>query len=112
MRRETGSNDWPNCSWSPSRRKAVPMGDRDRPGKKASATPLLERDDLKPEERVRIGRAAAVLLGWGLVASTVLALLALWHLIRRGRILRANLAPPKNVSLPEIDAQSGPPPSP
>jgi len=63
--------------------------------------PLLERDDLTPEERARIGRAAATLLGWGLVATAVLGLLALWHLVRRGRILRANLAPPKVVSLPE-----------
>jgi hypothetical protein len=88
------------------------MAGRDRTGRKPGSTPLLEREDLKPEERARIGRAAATLLGWGLVASTVLALLALWHLIRRGRILRANLAPPKIVSLPEIEAKSGPPPSP
>ena len=87
------------------------MADRDRPGGKQGATPLLERDDLKPEERIRIGRAVAVLLGWGLAASTVLALLAIWHLIRRGRVLRANLAPPKTVSLPEIEAKPGPSPS-
>ncbi len=62
---------------------------------------MLERPDLKPEERVRIGRAVAGLLGWGLVATAVLGLLALWHLVRRGRILRANLTPPKAVSLPE-----------
>jgi hypothetical protein len=87
------------------------MAGRDRPETKPGATPLLERDDLKPEERARVGRAAAILLGWGLVASTVLALLALWHLIRRGRVLRANLAPPKTISLPEIEAKPGPPPS-
>lgn len=85
------------------------MRGRDRPESKPATTPLLERADLKPEERARIGRAAAVLLGWGLAASTVLALLGLWHLIRRGRLLRANLAPPKVVSLPEIEAK--PPPS-
>ena len=51
--------------------------------------PLLERPDLKPAERARIGRAVAILLGWGLVASAVLGLLALWHLVRRGRVLRA-----------------------
>jgi hypothetical protein len=65
--------------------------------------PLLERPDLKPEERVRIGRAVVSLLGWGLFATAVLGLLALWHLIRRGRLLRANLSPPKPVSLPEIE---------
>jgi hypothetical protein len=76
----------------------------DQPGQREpkDRRPLLERPDLKPEERIRIGRAVAILLGWGLVASAVLGLLALWHLIRRGRILRANQPPPKAVSLPEI----------
>jgi hypothetical protein len=77
----------------------------DPPEKKAGIDrrPLLERPELKPEERVRIGRAAVVLLGWGLFASAILGLLALWHLVRRGRIVRANLSPPKSVSLPEAD---------
>jgi hypothetical protein len=70
------------------------------PGKK-DRRPLLERPELKPEERARIGRAVVVLLGWGLVATAVLGFLALWHLVRRGRILRANLTPPRSVSLPE-----------
>lgn len=65
--------------------------------------PLLERPELKPEERVRIGRAAAVLLGWGLVASALLGLLALWHLIRRGRILRQGQPPPKPAPLLDVD---------
>jgi hypothetical protein len=65
--------------------------------------PLLERPDLKPEERVRIGRAVASLLGWGLFATAVLGFLALWHLVRRGRMLRANQPPPKSVSFPEIE---------
>lgn len=78
------------------------------PTRKAAARkPLLERDDLKPEERDRIGRAVATLLGWGLVAIALLGLLGLWHLVRRGRMLRANLAPPKIVSLPEIPDKSG-----
>lgn len=68
---------------------------------KRDRRPLLERPDLKPEEKQRIGRVVAVLLGWGLLATSLLGLLALWHLIRRGRILRANLATPKIVSLPE-----------
>jgi hypothetical protein len=78
----------------------------DPPGKEKpkDRRPLLERPELKPEERVRIGRAAATLLGWGLVASTVLGLLALWHLVRRGRRLRANLPPPKSVSLPDLES--------
>jgi hypothetical protein len=65
--------------------------------------PLLERPELKPEERIRIGRAAASLLGWGLFATAFLGFLAVWHLVRRGRLLRANQPPPKLVSLPEIE---------
>lgn len=77
----------------------------DAPEKKLQGDrrPLLGRPELKPEERVRIGRAAVVLLGWGLTASAILGFLALWHLVRRGRIVRANLSPPKSVSPPEAD---------
>jgi hypothetical protein len=85
----------------------------DRPGEeKKDRRPLLERPDLKPEERVRIGRAVATLLGWGLFASAILGVLALWHLVRRGRILRANLSPPRPVSLPDLEENPGNRPSP
>ena len=79
------------------------MFDRDEAPAKNDRRPLLERPELKPEERVRIGKAVVVLLGWGLVATALLGLLALWHLIRRGRALRANLTQPRSVSLPEDD---------
>jgi hypothetical protein len=84
------------------------MTERDEVPAKKDRRPLLERD-LKPEQRVRIGRAIVGLLGWELVAIAVLGLLALWHLVRRGRVLRANLAQPRSVSLPEADR---PPPTP
>ena len=79
------------------------MADRAENAPRKDRRPLLERPELKPEQRARIGRVAVLLLGWGLVASTVLGLLALWHLVRRGRVLRANLSPPKSVSMPEVD---------
>lgn len=79
------------------------MDESTRKAKSQNRRPLLERPDLKPEERVRIGRAAATLLGWGLFASAILGILALWHLIRRGRFLRANQPPPRSVSLPDIE---------
>jgi hypothetical protein len=79
------------------------MPERDGAPAKIDRRPLLERHELKPEERARIGRAVVVLLGWGLVATTLLGLLALWHLVRRGRALRANLTQPRSVSLPEDD---------
>ncbi len=66
--------------------------------------PLLEREDLPPGEKRRIGQAVATLLGWWIVAIAAVAALIVWHLIRRGRVLRANLNPPRIVSLPdEID---------
>jgi hypothetical protein len=79
------------------------MPDRDEAAAKKDRRPLLERPELKPEERVRIGRAVVGLLEWGLVATALLGLLALWHLVRRGRVLRANLTQPRSVSLPEDD---------
>jgi hypothetical protein len=82
------------------------MNDPPAPRTKLDRRPLLERPDLKPEERVRIGRAVATLLGWGLFAIAVLGFLALWHLVRRGRMIRANQPPPKSVSLPEIEPRS------
>ncbi len=71
---------------------------------RADRRPLLERPELKPEERRRIGRAVVPLLGWGLIASALLVALTVWHLVRRGRILRSNLRSPKNVFLPEFHA--------
>ena len=79
------------------------MADRPQEPGKQDRRPLLERPDLKPNERIRIGRAVVVLLGWGLFATAILGLLALWHLIRRGRLVRANLSHPRSVSLPEAD---------
>ncbi len=79
------------------------MDDQPRAERPRDRRPLLDRPELKPHERARIGRAAATLLGWGLFASALLGLLALWHLVRRGRALRANLPPPRAVSLPEIE---------
>ncbi len=69
-----------------------------------AATPLLDRKNLKPQERVRIGRAVSALLGVGLTAIAAIGWLAIWHLVRRGRLIRERLGPPKVVSLPEVDS--------
>ena len=79
------------------------MDDSPRNNPSKGLPPRLKRADLKPEQRVRLGRVAAILLAWGLLATTLLGILALWHLIRRGRLLRANQPAPRAVSLPEID---------
>ncbi len=81
-----------------------------------SRVPLLERPDLAPRDRSRIGRAVAALLGAGLVATAALGVLAIWHLVRRGRLIRERLGSPRDVRLPEVDPrpigpQKPPPPS-
>jgi hypothetical protein len=51
----------------------------------------------RPEARPRIGRAVAELLGIGLVSLVALAALVIWHIARRGRLIRERLSPPRAV---------------
>lgn len=58
-------------------------------------------DDPKQERRDRLGSAALL---WGsLTLSGIAALsgLAIWHLIRRGRLLREGAVPPRKIEWPE-----------
>ncbi len=59
---------------------------------------LLER----PETR-RVARLAVSLLGVSLLASATWGLLALWHLVRRGRLIREQLGPTHAGRLPESE---------
>jgi hypothetical protein len=71
----------------------------------------------RPEARPRIGRAVATLLGTALVALAAIGALVIWHLVRRGRLIRQRLGPPRRVTLPEFsgrevaghDQDQGPP---
>jgi hypothetical protein len=58
--------------------------------------------DERPEARPRIGRAVAVLLGTGLVAFAAFGALLIWHVVRRGRLIRERLSAPRVVRLPEF----------
>jgi hypothetical protein len=60
--------------------------------------------DEHPQARSRLGRAIAVLLGTSLVSIAAIGALVIWHLIRRGRLIRDRLNPPRRVWLPEIPA--------
>lgn len=61
-----------------------------------------------PEARRRLGEAVAALLGTALVALAAIGGLVIWHLVRRGRIIRDRLGPPKIVRLPDLaDLQRG-----
>jgi hypothetical protein len=50
-----------------------------------------------------VSRAVASLLGTAVVAIAVLGALLIWHLVRRGRLIRAGLSPPRPVRWPAIE---------
>jgi hypothetical protein len=58
--------------------------------------------DERPEARPRIGRAVATLLGTGLVTFAAFGALLIWHMVRRGRLIRERLSAPRVVRLPEF----------
>ncbi len=60
-----------------------------------------------PEARRQLGEAVAALLGTALVALAAIGALLIWHLLRRGRIIRERLEPPKVVRLPELHDLAG-----
>lgn len=63
---------------------------------------LLERPDARP----RVTKAVASLLGAGVVSIGVLGALIIWHLVRRGRLIREGLPPPRQGGLSITDPQS------
>jgi hypothetical protein len=56
-----------------------------------------------PEAYRRIGHAAATWLGLTLAAIAILSVGVIWHLVRRGRLIRERLGPPRAVQLPELE---------
>jgi hypothetical protein len=78
------------------------MADRRKPAQ----IPLLERKDLPPADRTRIGRAVSALLAVGLASIAAIGILAIWHLVRRGRLIREQLGNPRVVKLREPDPSS------
>ena len=61
---------------------------------------LLER----PDARRKVVRAVVSLLGVGIATIGVIGALMIWHLVRRGRLIREGLNPPRVVHLPEARA--------
>ena len=59
-----------------------------------------------PRAHQPLGRAVASLIGTALVAAVVLWCLIIWHLMRRGRLIRERLSPPRVVRLPEPDVDA------
>ncbi len=62
--------------------------------------------------RRRVGHLAATWLGLTLGTVATVSALILWHLARRGRLIRENLAPPRIVKWDEIPPSPSPSPSP
>jgi len=81
------------------------------PGSEPRRSRLRQILDEQPQARARLGRAIAVLLGTTLVALAALGALVIWHLIRRGRLIRERLNAPRKVWLPETPADEDDRPS-
>jgi hypothetical protein len=67
--------------------------------KRSRLSQLLEQ----PEARPRVSRAVASLLAASVVSIAVLGMLLIWHLIRRGRLIRQSLHPPRPVRWPALE---------
>jgi hypothetical protein len=68
-------------------------------GRRSWLRRLLDRPDAAP----RVRKAVASLLGVSVLSIGVVGWLTIWHLVRRGRLIRESLAPPRDVQLPELD---------
>ena len=66
-------------------------------GGERGRTPLRRILDENPEARPRVGKAIAALLGAGLVTLAALGGLLIWHIMRRGRLIRESLNSPRVV---------------
>jgi hypothetical protein len=80
---------------------------RGKPGRSRLRRILDER----PEARPRLGRAIAILLGTGLVSLAAIGALSIWHLVRRGRLIRERLNAPHIVRMPELPGSEADSPS-
>ena len=56
--------------------------------------------------RGRVSRAVAALLATSVASIAVLGALLIWHLVRRGHMIRQNLAPPRPVRWPVLEPQA------
>jgi hypothetical protein len=70
--------------------------------------PFVLAQVIRPAEaRKRIGDAAALWLSLVLGAVAMLAAAVIWHLVRRGRLIRDRLGPPRDVVLPDLPPRPG-----
>jgi hypothetical protein len=61
-----------------------------------------------PKARGPVTQAVARLLAVVVVSIGVLGALVIWHLVRRGRLIRDRLPPPRDAGLPELTSETDP----
>ena len=101
---------WPigSASWSTgvtSRPAPTPMRDGDpRATAGREPRPNWLRRILRegPEARRRLASAVAEAAGDRASRPGAIGALVIWHLVRRGRLIRERLDPPRNVRMPEL----------
>jgi len=57
---------------------------------------------IKGEAKRRVGWAAVTWMGMALVVVATLGVFVIWHLVRRGRLIRDGQPPPRHIELPEL----------
>jgi hypothetical protein len=57
----------------------------------------------RPDARPRVSRAVASLMAASVIAIAALGALVIWHLVRRGRLIREGLSRPRPVRWPAIE---------
>lgn len=57
----------------------------------------------QPQARPRLARAVGSLLAASVAGFAAIGVLLIWHLVRRGRLIREGLQPPRTVRLTEVE---------
>ncbi len=73
--------------------------------------PPRRRPPANAGDRRRVHRAVTAWAALTLGGVVLLVALTLWHLVRRGRLLRERLGQPRVVRWPELPEPPAPPPS-
>jgi hypothetical protein len=60
----------------------------------------------QPAARGRVRSAVVSLLAASVASIAVVGALAIWHLVRRGRMIRQRLAPPRPVRWPPLEPET------
>jgi hypothetical protein len=74
---------------------------------KPRRSPLRRILEERPESRPRLARAFFELAATTLVAVAAIGALLIWHVIRRGRLIRERLSAPRAVDLPDVPGREG-----